>query len=57
MTALVGVLNKRGAVMAADSAMTVSGNGNTKIYNNEQKIFPLSNSNPIGVMICNNLSF
>ena len=57
MTALVSVLNKRGAAMAADSAMTVSGNGNTKIYNNEQKIFPLSNSNPIGVMICNNLSF
>ena len=57
MTALVGVLNKRGAAIAADSAMTVSGNGNTKIYNNEQKIFPLSDKNPIGLMICNNLDF
>ena len=57
MTALVGVLNKRGAAIAADSAMTVSGNGNTKIYNNEQKIFPLSDKNPIGLMICNNLNF
>ncbi|MCH5231223.1 MAG: hypothetical protein J1F43_05445 [Muribaculaceae bacterium] len=57
MTALVGILNKRGAAIAADSAMTVFGNGSSKIYNNEQKIFPLSDKNPIGVMICNNLNF
>ena len=57
MTALVGVFNKRGAAIAADSAMTVSVDGNTKIYNNEQKIFPLSDKNPVGVMICNNLNF
>lgn len=57
MTALVGVLNKRGAAIAADSAMTVFGNGSTKIYNNEQKIFSLSWKNPVGVMICNNLNF
>ena len=57
MTALVGVLNKRGAAIAADSAMTVFGNGSSKIYNNEQKIFPLSDKNPVGVMICNNLNF
>lgn len=57
MTALVGVLNKRGAAIAADSAMTVYGNGSSKIYNNEQKIFPLSDTNPLGVMICNNLNF
>lgn len=57
MTALVGVLNKRGAAIAADSAVTVFGNGSSKIYNNEQKIFPLSDKNPVGVMICNNLNF
>lgn len=57
MTALVGVLNKRGAAIAADSAITVFGNGSSKIYNNEQKIFSLSDINPIGVMICNNLNF
>lgn len=57
MTALVGVLNKRGVAFATDSAMTVFGNGSTKIYNNEQKIFPLSDKNPVGVMICNNLNF
>lgn len=57
MTALVGILNKRGVAFAADSAMTVFGNGSTKIYNNEQKIFPLSDKNPVGIMICNNLNF
>lgn len=57
MTALVGLLNKRGAAIAADSAMTVLGNGSSKIYNNEQKIFQLSSQNPVGVMICNNLNF
>lgn len=57
MTALVSVLNKRGAAIAADSAMTVSGNGTSKIYDNEQKIFQLSDANPVGIMICNNLSF
>ena len=57
MTALVGVLNKRGAAIAADSAVTVFGNGRSKIYNNEQKIFPLSDKNPVGLMICNNLNF
>lgn len=57
MTALVGVLNKRGVAIAADSAMTVFGNGSSKIYNNEQKIFPLSDKKPVGVMICNNLNF
>lgn len=57
MTALVGVLNKRGAAIAADSAILVSGNGHSKILNNEQKIFRLSDQNPVGVMICNNLNF
>lgn len=57
MTALVGILNKRGAAIAADSAMTVFGNDSSKIYNNEQKIFPFSNKNPIRVMVCNNLNF
>lgn len=57
MTALVSVLNKRGAAIAADSALTVSNDDSRKIYNNEQKIFPLSDINPVAVMICNNLTF
>ena len=33
MTAIVGILNKRGAVMAADSAVKVTNGDRTKIYN------------------------
>ena len=51
MTALVGILNKRAAVIAADSAMTATRGGTTKIYNTANKIFRLSNTKPVGVMI------
>ena len=33
MTALVSILNKKAAVMAADSAVTISKDGKTRIYN------------------------
>ena len=51
MTALVSILNKRAAVIAADSAVTVTRSGMTKIYNTANKMFRLSNNKPIGVMI------
>ena len=51
MTAIVGILNKRAAVMAADSAVTVSNAHGTKIYNTATKIFRLSREHPVGVMI------
>lgn len=51
MTALVGILNKRAAVIAADSAVTTTKGGTTKIYNTANKIFRLSYNKPIGVMI------
>ena len=57
MTAIVGILNRRGAVMAADSAVTVGSGDNTKIYNTATKIFPLSRSNPVGVMIFSSANF
>lgn len=57
MTALVGILNKRAAVMAADSAMTVVKNGNVKIYNTATKIFSLSKEHPVGVMIDSSMEF
>lgn len=57
MTVVVGILNRRGAVMAADSAVTVSNAHGTKIYNSATKIFPLSGKFPVGVMIYNNASF
>lgn len=57
MTAIVGILNKRAAVMAADSAVTVSNDKGVKIYNTETKIFSLSDDHPIGVMIYDNVEF
>ena len=57
MTAIVGILNKRAAVMAADSAVTVSNGDKTKIYNTATKIFRLSLENPVGVMIFSSASF
>lgn len=49
-------MNKRAAVMAADSAVTVTKDGNTKIYNTETKIFQVSN-HPVGVMLYNKVEF
>ena len=51
MTAIVGILNKKAAVMAADSALTVQRGDNTRIYNNATKIFKLSDKQPVGAMI------
>ena len=57
MTALVGILNKRAAVIAADSAVTITNGDNRTIINTAKKIFRLSNSNPVGVMIYNSAEF
>ena len=57
MTAIVGILNKRAAVMAADSAVTVSTDSGTKIYNTATKIFRLSDRHPVGVMIFESSGF
>ncbi|WP_143005654.1 hypothetical protein [Prevotella communis] len=57
MTAIVGILNKRGAVMAADSAVTVTNGDRTKIYNTATKIFRMSLDNPVGVMMFSSTEF
>lgn len=57
MTAIVGILNKKAAVMAADSALTVQRGDNTRIYNNATKIFKLSDKQPVGAMIFSSDSF
>lgn len=55
MTAIVGVLNKHGAAIAADSAVTM---GNThKVVNSANKIFTLSKYHPVAVMTYNCASF
>lgn len=57
MTAIVGILNKRAAVLAADSAMTVTRGERMKVYNNTTKIFNLSQDNHVGVMFFNYVDF
>ena len=54
MTAEVALLNKSAVALAADSAMTLVGVG--KIYP-ANKLFALSNYNPVGIMIYNNTEF
>jgi hypothetical protein len=49
MTCEVAVMNRRGIALAADSAVTL-GEGK-KIYHSAEKLFPLSTSAPVGIMI------
>jgi len=55
MTAIVGILNKHGIAVAADSAETI-GNG-IKIYNKANKVFNLSKFYPIGAAVYGNANF
>lgn len=57
MTAVVGILNKSAAAIAADSAVTVTGSRGAKIFNSANKIFRISRTEPIGVMIYNQGEF
>ena len=57
MTAIVGILNRRGLAFAADSAATHKSKTGYKISNNANKIFSLSKYHPVGVALFNNLDF
>jgi hypothetical protein len=57
MTAIIGILNKSGVALAADSAVTIGFSGERKIYNTANKIFNISTNAPIGIMIYNNAAF
>lgn len=57
MTAVIGILNKHAAAIAADSAVSVGGPTNTKIFNRANKIFRLSKNHPVGLMIWNHGNF
>lgn len=54
MTAEVAILNRQAVALAADSAVTISGPGGTKIYTSVNKVFALSRHAPVGVMIYGN---
>lgn len=57
MTAVIGIINKSAAAIAADSAVTVNGPRGPKIFNHANKIFQLSKKHPVGLMIYNNGEF
>jgi hypothetical protein len=57
MTAIVGVLNSRAFVIAADSAVTVTANNVKKVYNRSNKLFTLSKFQPVGIAIYSSADF
>src|SRR5437867_1130890 len=56
MTAEVAVMNRIGIALAADSAVTI-GRAADKIYTSVDKLFQLSSTGPVGVMVYGNASF
>lgn len=54
MTAEVVVMNTKGVALAADSAVTIQGK---KVYNSANKLFPLSEHHPVGVMVFGSAQF
>src|SRR5699024_9217637 len=57
MTAEVVIMNKKGLSLAADSAITSGRDGIQKVYNSANKLFSLSGSHPVGMMIYGAASF
>lgn len=55
MTAEIAVLNRLGVALAADSAVTISGGGSSKVFNSADKLFELSERFPVAVMINDNM--
>lgn len=56
MTAEIAVLNRFGVAMAADSAVTIGHRGD-KIWTSADKLFQLSEANPLGIMIYGSADF
>lgn len=51
MTAEIAILNRSAVAMAADSAVTMTMGRDTKIFPTANKIFALSNTQPVGIMV------
>ncbi|MBT8473240.1 MAG: hypothetical protein HKN14_06935 [Marinicaulis sp.] len=54
MTSEVVLMNRQSVAMAADSAVTISGDRYLKTYQSVDKLFPLVDGQPVAVMIYNN---
>lgn len=58
MTAEVAVLNKTAIAIAADSMVTISsGKEKQKVYDSADKLFELSETQPMGIMLYNGMSY
>lgn len=51
MTAEIGILNRQGLALAADSAVTVGVGGKQKVLNSANKLFNLIKGLPVGLMV------
>lgn len=54
MTAEIGILNKQGVALAADSAVTLTSGDQMKVLNSANKLFNLSTYEPVGIMMYSN---
>ncbi|OPZ94666.1 MAG: hypothetical protein BWY74_00384 [Firmicutes bacterium ADurb.Bin419] len=54
MTAEIGIMNRYGIALAADSAVTI---GDQKVFNTANKLFALSKFHPVGIMVYGNGAF
>lgn len=57
MTAEIGILNRQGVALAADSAVTLGLNGKQKVLNSANKLFNLIKGHPVGLMVYGNGDF
>ena len=57
MTAEIAIINRSAVALAADSAMTVKVGGTEKIYDSADKLFELSDRDPVAIMIFNSMDF
>lgn len=57
MTAIIALMNKKGAAIAADSAVTRPRKGINKVTNNGNKMVRISDDLPVSVMISGNSNF
>jgi len=55
MTTEIAVLNRLGIALAADSAVTISGAGTTKVFDSADKLFELSPIHPVALMLNGNM--
>jgi hypothetical protein len=56
MTAEIGVMNRIGIALAADSAVTIGGDSQ-KVYSSADKLFQLSEAAPVGIMVYGSADF